>query len=464
MATRFYLPSSGAAAVSPAYDSAWDDTTHAGSRLRCVTTKISSTMGSVGISGDSDKTDKDYLIQQWVSDPIIEQSISIGGVDAALRCMETANANDLYLAISVRVVSNDGSTVRGTLKTLARDTNEVDVTLVNRFWGPFSSTAVDAEEGDRIVIEIGLGGDPGPPADHDGEISIGDDSGTDLPEDDSTTSAYNPWVELSVDITFQGGDVTVTPGAVTAVSAVVAPSVVHGSVSVTPSPVTAVSASVAPTVIHGSLNITPAAAAAISSAIDPTVQIGDITVTPNPATAVAGIVAPGVVLGSTTATPAPAAAVGAVVAPTVVHGSISITPTPASAVGAVVAPTVQEGGSIIYTPAEASAVGAVVAPGVVQSSMTVTPTPAASVGAVVAPSVVQGSLTLTPTPASSVGAIVAPTVVLGSTSSTPAAVTAVGAVYGPIVDTGQVTGDYVNIYSAALNTGFDGTTGSISIE
>jgi len=54
-------------------------------------------------------------------------------------------------------------------------------------------------------------------------------------------------------------------------------------------------------------------------------------------------------------------------------------------------------------------------------------------------------------------------VVLGSTTATPAAVTAVGAVYGPIVDTGQVTGDFVNIYSAALNSGFDGAAGSINL-
>jgi hypothetical protein len=58
---------------------------------------------------------------------------------------------------------------------------------------------------------------------------------------------------------------------------------------------------------------------------------------------------------------------------------------------------------------------------------------------------------------------VAPGVVLGSTSATPDAVTAIGAVYGPIVLAGGVAGDYVDIYSAGLNTGFSGAAGSIEL-
>jgi hypothetical protein len=280
---------------------------------------------------------------------------------------------------------------------------------------------------------------------------------------DWSESTADDWAIIGLAFEETSSGVTVTPAAVSAVGAVVAPTVVYGSVSITPTPASAVSAVVAPTVVKGSVSVTPTAASAISAGVDPSVLIGDVTVTPTPASATGATVNPTVVLGSTSVTPTPASAIGAVVAPTVVYGSVSITPTPASAVGAVVAPTVQEGGDVIYTPAEASAVGTVVATGVVQSSMTVTPTPASAVGAVVAPSVVQGSISITPAPASSVGAIVAPTVVLGSTTSTPAAATAIGAVYGPIVDAGQATGDYVNIYSAALNSGFDGTAGSINL-
>jgi hypothetical protein len=58
-------------------------------------------------------------------------------------------------------------------------------------------------------MEVGLGGDPDADSNHESWISIGDDSGTDLPEDDTTTAANNPWVEFANAITFQT-DTTLT--------------------------------------------------------------------------------------------------------------------------------------------------------------------------------------------------------------------------------------------------------------
>ncbi len=73
MPTRFYLPSTGAAAVSPSY-AAWADTGQAGSRLKAVTTKISSAMAGVYVASvaGGERT----LIRQYVSDPIPAQTIT----------------------------------------------------------------------------------------------------------------------------------------------------------------------------------------------------------------------------------------------------------------------------------------------------------------------------------------------------------------------------------------------------
>lgn len=418
MATRFYLPSTGAAAVSPAYSGSWDDTTHAGSRLKCVVDKISSSMTNVDISGDGDNTDKDYLIQQWVSDPIAEQTISAQTVKLQIRAFEDSSSNNQYIALTVRVCVNDGSSYRGTILALSRDDTELTPSLLTNRSFSATSSAVDAEEGDRIVIEIGFGGDPGPPASHDGDLSIGDDSGTDLPEDDSESSAYNPWFEFASDISFPSAGVTVTPAAITAVAASTGPSaVILGSITVTPSPGTGVVSSVNPTVIHGSITVTPSPGTGVVTSVGPSDIIhGSITVTPTPGTGVVVSVAPTVVLGSTTVTPAAATAVCGGNDPTVIEGGggpVTVTPDPVTCVAASVAPTVILG-SIVIAPAAVSTIAERAGPSVILGSITITPTAITMVGARINPGVVLGSITVTPSAGTGVTSTYDPTVILGS--------------------------------------------------
>lgn len=189
MATRYYFPSTGAAAVSPAYDAAWNQTGQA-DRLRCVTTRISSAM--------TDKTLTDpgttvVLWRQYVSDPIGAQTIT-GTVKAQARAMKTGTDQPSYLGI--RVVSNDGAVVRGTLLAVADHVGTLlGGTLTNKtFVDGDTVTSVVAHNNDRLVFEIG-NYQTVSTADPTG--NFGDDSGTDLPEDETTTAAYNPWVELS---------------------------------------------------------------------------------------------------------------------------------------------------------------------------------------------------------------------------------------------------------------------------
>ena len=204
MATRFYLPSTGAAAVAPDYDGAWEDTASA-SRLAAVTEKISSAMANAAISGDSDATDKDYLTRQYVSVPIAAQTISVQTIKFQVRAQEDSSNNNLFTTIGIRVVTNDGSSVRGTVLAVTSDNTEmvVNSTPENRQFSA-TSTQVIAEANDRIVIEVGVGGDPSPAGNHDGYLVIGDNSGTDLPENDTETSAYNPWVEFANTLTWPG--------------------------------------------------------------------------------------------------------------------------------------------------------------------------------------------------------------------------------------------------------------------
>jgi len=196
-ATRFYLPSSGAAEVSPPFDAAWDDTASA-DRMRCVTRRLGTAMTDKTIDGAW--VTYGICNRQYVSDPIAAQTIS-GTVKGQLRGYEESTNTDAYSSIVIKVVSNDGSTVRGTLLAKTDGSNEYPTgTLTNRYTP--ASTAISsvvAESGDRIVIEVGW---------QKGwrrrmvTQSFGDNSGTDLAENETETNANNPWIEFSQDIRF----------------------------------------------------------------------------------------------------------------------------------------------------------------------------------------------------------------------------------------------------------------------
>ncbi len=439
MATRFYLPTSGSAAVSPAYDSAWDDTSHVYGRLKGIVTKIGSSFLPRAITGDSDATDKDYLILQYVSDPIAAQTITAQTIKWQMKGAEDGSANNLYNTICIRVVSNDGSTFRTPdLLSLTRDDVELTTSETNRqFYA--TSSEVEASANDRIVIELGLGGDPTPSGDHNGHLRAGDNYGTDLPENDTETLDYCSWVEFANDVSFPSAGVTVTPAAATMVQGGLNPTVVYGSLNVTPAAATMVQAGVDPVVVYGSVTITPAAATMVQAGVDPTVDIsgGGVTVEPAPATMVGAVVDPVVIYGSLLLTPAEATMVGATVNPSVIYGSLALTPNPATMIGTGVDPLV-EYGSLLLTVAEATMVQSGVDPGVVLGTIVYTPSPATMVGTGVDPTVLDGGgVVITPAEATGVIESQPPTVIYGDVEITPAAATMVITVVNPTVIAGE---------------------------
>jgi hypothetical protein len=213
MSTRFYLPSSGSAPVTPAYDANWDNTTFAG-RLPCHDSKQSTAMATVADNVNI-KTNEDHLYRQWISGPITAQTLSAQTLKLQIRAAESNAAADLYASISVRVVSNDGNTVRGTILTLVRDSTEFASTLTNRGYSA-TTTQVVASANDRIVIEIGQGGDPTGGGNHnDGTLRIGDTAASDLPENDTATDDYNPWVQFANTISFAAAPDNLTASDIT---------------------------------------------------------------------------------------------------------------------------------------------------------------------------------------------------------------------------------------------------------
>lgn len=212
MATRFYLPSTGAAAVSPAFDLGWGLSVDA-DRIAMVRTKANSAFNSKAVA-ESSAIVTDVLMRQYVSEPVAAQTIT-----GTLKCIARANENsstaDFRSQLLVRVVSGDGLVVRGTL--IALDTGALAsewnlVSFVNRKFpkayatGGASVTSVTAQDGDRLVVEIGYRAHNTTAASRTGTLDFGDPSATgDLVEDETGTTQLCPWVEFSQNLTFGTG-------------------------------------------------------------------------------------------------------------------------------------------------------------------------------------------------------------------------------------------------------------------
>lgn len=198
---RLYLPSTGAAAVSPAFSGSWGRTAD-GDRIAAVITKINSAMTNQAANVPSG-SNYAVLGRQYVSAPLAAQTIS-GTVKSQVRAYDVTNTNEDHLRLLIRVCSNDGSTFRGTVLSLGDYGSGTTLanTIKNRKFAnsgtALTSLAVNA--GDRLVIEYGVYGGSSAATDY---LNFGDNSGTDLPEDETTTSAYNPWIEFSNALVFQ---------------------------------------------------------------------------------------------------------------------------------------------------------------------------------------------------------------------------------------------------------------------
>lgn len=208
MATRLYLRATATAvpfSVTP--DTDWEDTTFV-ARAMTSTAKIADTLATVSVD-DADSTNRDVLVFQYITALLAPGQTITGSqaIKAQCRALEASPSNNMVLSLGIRVIAIDGSTVRKTVLAVTRDAVEFSATaLTNRqFTATSAATDYTTVAGDRLVIEIGAGGDPSLAAHHDFSLRLGDSAASDLPEDDTDTTDLNPWVELADTLTF--GDV-----------------------------------------------------------------------------------------------------------------------------------------------------------------------------------------------------------------------------------------------------------------
>lgn len=204
MATRFYLRATADTTnITPTPSADWEDTS-ALVRSWTRTTKSGDTITTVNFA-DGSNANRDILFHQYISLPLTPGQTITGAqaLQFVVRASEVTSNNNLFTALGVRVIN--GSTVQKTMLAVSRDDVEISFTgLVNRDLTATSAAGnYTTVLGDQLVIEIGYGGDPSGSNDHDGALSLGDSSATDLAANDTGIAANNPWVDLADTLTFQ---------------------------------------------------------------------------------------------------------------------------------------------------------------------------------------------------------------------------------------------------------------------
>lgn len=210
--TRFYFPSTGSSPISTAYDAEWDKTSEATSRT-LESQRTNSALTEQTCSENTATTPFDVAVGQFISAPLNGAQTISGNIRGIIQARESNIAADFQAQTIIRIVSNDGSTVRGTL--IAADTsglsNEFTTTTTNtkfpKAWTGTGTTVtnVNAQNGDRIVVEIGIRSLNNVTTNRIATFKFGDptDSTLDADENEIDTASFVPWIEFEHVLFFQ---------------------------------------------------------------------------------------------------------------------------------------------------------------------------------------------------------------------------------------------------------------------
>lgn len=215
MATRFYLPETLAGQVTPPAPTADWEHINTGPPVRFLLRQPDAS-ALTATAYDSDAADhlvsSDSCHRQYVSEALAAQTIT-GNLTAQFQAMEPNTGCNMFLTLKVLACNNSGSSTVGTLMAITRDTTtELATSLTNRNFPSTALTSTAVSAGDRLVIEVGVGGTPTAATGvngHNAALRFGcSASSGDLPADDTQTgTTYRPWIEISTDLRFLGDEV-----------------------------------------------------------------------------------------------------------------------------------------------------------------------------------------------------------------------------------------------------------------
>lgn len=212
MATRFRLTADTTApAVSPALQS-YSHNAPTTVRRKLPTTDTSALTTTAYTPDAADHlASGDALHGQLVSEPMAAgiQFTNADVIKYAAQWLEANAGNNLQAQLFVSIVSEDGGTVRRTLRTKVLEGLEMGTALTNRFHSTTQDGATyTTVDGDRLVVELSASGLPvgaGGVQGHNASLRWGGNgAGGNLPENDTETgTTFNGWIEFIPTITFK---------------------------------------------------------------------------------------------------------------------------------------------------------------------------------------------------------------------------------------------------------------------
>lgn len=205
--TRLYMPNTDTfSSLTPGF-AGWSTTTGAVRRYLAPFKDTSDTVAAGATITCNAAANSTCLDRQYISPPLSGAQTISGTVKGYWMVKELATTDDIdRWPVTIRVLQSDGTTYRCTVLALADASpgvNETGTTLVNRVIADGDSlSSCAAQDGDRIVVEVGYQVDATGGTTPQGASQFGT-SATDCAENETGTTSCSPWVEFSQDLTFQ---------------------------------------------------------------------------------------------------------------------------------------------------------------------------------------------------------------------------------------------------------------------
>jgi len=211
MATRLYFTTTAyPPAVSVTADASWEITTSVDTgTLEGEKVEYAYATSAAATTSNTPAGAVDVLIAQFVSAPLSGSGTIASAIKGQIRANESNAAANARMQCVIRVVSNDGTSVVGTLiaSSAAALSNEWNTSLRNIYiplGGSTVPTSTGYSDGDRIVVELGYRKHESATTSRTGTIDLGAViGGTDLPENETQTTQGVPWIEFADTLTFQ---------------------------------------------------------------------------------------------------------------------------------------------------------------------------------------------------------------------------------------------------------------------
>lgn len=207
MSTRLYVSSriGGPLQVAPNGSTDWDVTPSPVPVLRLADHKVANGALTNFSGAETSASVVTVLCAVLVSPFLAAQTIS-GTFKGQARFSESNAAADMMVHAVVRLVDGDGAhksylyntkpdSLASEFSTSARNARIPESS-------PGSLTSQDAVDGDMLVVELGAKVFETSATSRTATLSLLDSNGTDLPEDQTTTTANDPWIEFSANLSW----------------------------------------------------------------------------------------------------------------------------------------------------------------------------------------------------------------------------------------------------------------------